>query len=314
MSGFEIEVRAPFDFAATARFLRFTEHETVDLFEEGKYRRALDCGGRLCLLEVEAVAGRLAARTRLEKGRPTKQLLREAERAVRCLFSPEHDLEPFRQRAARDPLMRALEREHRGLRLARWPSLFEALVISILSQQIATKVAMVLKRRFVERFGKRVKVGGREYIAFPAAATVASLQPDDLRPLGIAASKAASIVGVARAIEFGEVEAEALARQDNETIISRLTSLRGVGRWTADWTLILHFGRTDVYPAGDLVLRAMVEKYYGGGRPLGEKGVRALAEDLWGEWASYAAIYLVAGLRAGRVTVKPNDMLSSNGR
>lgn len=307
-------MRAPFDFAATARFLRFTEHEAVDLFEAGKYVRALDVGGCRCLLEVEATAGRLAARVRAAHGRPTKQVLREAERAVRCLFSPEHDLEAFRQRAARDPLMRALEREHRGLRLARWPSLFEALVISILSQQIATKVAMVLKRRFVERFGARLNVGGREYIAFPTAATVASLRPDDLRPLGIAASKAASIVGVARAIESGEIEAATLAQQENEMIISRLVSLRGVGRWTADWTLVLHFGRTDVYPAGDLVLRALVEKYYGGGRALGEKGVRALAAEMWGEWASYAAIYLVAGLRAGRVTVKPDGVLSSNGR
>ena len=50
-----IRPRAPFDFAATAGFLRFTEREAVDIFADGRYRRALRVGGRLRLLTVASI-------------------------------------------------------------------------------------------------------------------------------------------------------------------------------------------------------------------------------------------------------------------
>ncbi len=87
-------------------------------------------------------------------------------------------------------------------------------------------------------------------------------------------------------------------------MIARLTNLRGIGRWTAEWTLMLHFGRTDVFPAGDLALGLFVQKYYNNGREMSEREIRALARERWGLWSSYAAVYFLAGLRAGTISTE----------
>jgi DNA-3-methyladenine glycosylase II len=201
--------------------------------------------------------------------------------------------------------MRELEEAHRGLHIARWPSVFEALTISILSQQISTIVAMTLKRRLVEKFGERLTVNSETFFAFPSAERLADVSIEDLRALGLSNSKAVSIIELARCVREGELDEDVLKHEDNESLIARLTELRGIGRWTAEWALMLHFGRTDVFPAGDLALRGFVMKYYNSGRLMTEREIRELSHELWGEWASYAAVYFLAGMRAGIINLRP---------
>lgn len=304
-----IRPRAPFDFAATARLLRFTEREAVDTFADGRYRRALRLGGRLRLLCVESIGtmGRPALRVTIEGGGRARSAAEreEAERRVRQIFSTEHDLKRFRKRVAGDPLMSRLEAAHRGLRIARWPSLFEALVISILSQQISTAVAMTLKERVVEKYGERLTHGDETFLAFPRAEALAAAEPQEMRALGLSGSKVLAITELAQKARRGELDESLMERDDNEALILRLTTLRGIGRWTAEWALMLHFGRRDVFPAGDLALRGFVVKYYNDGHPMPEREIRALAGSLWGEWASYAAVYFLAAMRAGTINLRP---------
>lgn len=309
-----IRARPPFDFAATARFFRFTDKEVVDLFHEGRYQRALHFGESLFLINVAAqgTRARPSLNISLAPARTiTPQTNVEAVNVVRRLFSVEHDLMDWQARVARDPLMRRLEADHRGLRLACWPTLFEALVVSILSQQISTMVAMTFKRRLVERYGERLKVDGQTFYAFPRADALARSDIKELRALGLSNAKALSIIELARADMAGALDGAALEREDNEAIIARLVSLRGIGRWTAEWALMLHFGRTDVFPAGDLFLRGAFIKYYNRGEILKEREIRARAAKRWGAWRSYASLYLLAGMRAGTVTLKPERVLSS---
>lgn len=303
-----IRPRAPFDFAATARFLRFTESEAVDTFAQRTYRRAVHLGERLYLLNVESrgtTARPLLALTLDGGGKATAAEMKQAEIFMRRIFSTEHDLKKFRAQVAGDPLMSKLEAAHRGLHIARWPTLFEALVISILSQQISTVVAMTLKRRIVEKFGERLTTGSETFLSFPRAERLAQASMEELRALGLSGSKAASIIELARRASERELDEGALEREDNESLITRLTQLRGIGRWTAEWALMLHFGRTDVFPAGDLALRGFVIKYYNDGRMMTEREIRALAHARWNEWASYAAIYFLAGMRAGVINLRP---------
>src|SRR5918912_3522209 len=120
-----IRPRAPFDFTETARFLRFTEREAVDTFAEGRYRRALHVGGRLRLLSVASTGTKarpLLSITLEGGGRAGAAELKEAEARARQIFSTEHDLKKFRARVAGDSLMSQLEAAHRGLHIARWPT------------------------------------------------------------------------------------------------------------------------------------------------------------------------------------------------
>lgn len=311
MTEIVVPVRAPFDFAASARFLRFTEAEAVDTFHDDAYRRAVHFGNRLRLVEVRAGEGAKRAAnqnllvTLAPRSPASKRDLQTAAALVARMFSVEHDLKKFRACVSDNPLMSEIEREHRGLRLARWPSLFEALTISILSQQISTQVALVFKRRLVERYGERLTVDDKKFFAFPRAEILATATIEDLRQLGLSNAKAVSIIGLARAVTGDRAfRAAEMEGEDNESIISRLSSLRGVGRWTAEWALIHYFGRRDVFPAGDLALRGIIVKYYNAGRPMRERDVRRFTEERFGAWASYFAIYFFAALRAGKITLR----------
>lgn len=302
-----IRPRAPFDFAATARFLRYTESEAVDIVTDDVYRRAIHLGKHLRLLKI--VSRGTLSRPSLVIAVEGKKGASETEvetagRLARRIFGTDHDLKKFRARVADDSLMSKLEATHRGLHIARWPTVFEALSISILSQQISTIVAMTLKRRVVERFGERLKSDGETFYAFPRAEALRQASVEDLRTLGLTTSKAISIIELAKRVADRELDEDELNREENESLITRLTTLRGIGRWTAEWALMLHFGRTDVFPAGDLALRGFVTKYYNDGRPLTEREIRALAAARWGEWASYAAVYCLAGLRAGIISLR----------
>jgi DNA-3-methyladenine glycosylase II len=304
-----IKPRAPFDFAATARFLRYTEGEAVDTFSDGIYRRAVHLDNQLHLLQVESsgTLSRPALAVTLDEGSTAASGVQAmAEDIVRRMFSVEHDLKKFRAQVAGDPLMSKLEALHRGLHIARWPDLFEALVISILLQQISTAGAITLKRRLVEKFGETLTTtAGESFHAFPRASRLAQARLEDVRALGLSGSKAASIIELARRVLEEMLSEEELEKEDNETLIARLTELRGVGRWTAEWALMLHFGRTDVFPAGDLALRGFVIKYYNDSRLMTEREIRSLAEARWGNWASYAAIYFLAGMRARIINLRP---------
>ncbi|MDT7543074.1 MAG: DNA-3-methyladenine glycosylase [Acidobacteriota bacterium] len=330
MHSTDIRPRTPFDFETTARFLRFTEAEIVDNFDAGIYTRALYFEGRLFLLTINSEGTRArpslrvslttprrdSTRTTLDRSKVTAwevttELLAEAEQAARQMFSIEHDLKKFRAQIQDDPLLGRLEAEHRGLHLPRWASLFEALANSILLQQIATSVAWTFRRRLVERFGERLTVDDKKFYAFPLPSSLARSPVEALRALGLSGAKAQSIIELARACEEGRLDGPSLAREDNETIIARLSALRGVGRWTAEWVLMLHFGRTDVFAAADLFLRGAVVKYYNNGQPMSEREIRELARRRWGPWQSYVALYLLAGMRVGSVTLKPERVLSS---
>ncbi|HMF55328.1 MAG TPA: AlkA N-terminal domain-containing protein [Pyrinomonadaceae bacterium] len=303
----EITPRAPFDFAATARFFRFTQSEIVDVFSDKRYARAFRFAEKLHLLNVESRGTRSRPSLALwftDKRAFTGQEESEARKLVERMFSTDHDLKKFRAQVAQDQLMRRLEEEHRGLHLACWPTLFEALAISILSQQISTKVAMTLKRRMVEKFGEQIATGDKTFFAFPSPEAIARASVEDLRAIGLSGAKALSMIELAQRISAGELDESELENEENETLIARLTRLRGIGRWTAEWALMLHFGRTDVFPAGDLALRLFVEKYYNDWRKMTEREIRALAQARWGRWASYAAIYFLAGLRAGMISTE----------
>ncbi len=317
MQAINLRPRTPFDFAATARFLRFTEAEAIDTFTDDKYRRLFHIGGRLQLVSVAAqgTRARPTLSVTLEQQEnthaATPQDLQVAAKYIERIFSADHDLKKFQAAVADDPLMSGIEAAHHGLHLARWPTLFESLTISILSQQISTTVAMVFKRRVVEKYGARLMLGDEMFFAFPRPEILAAASLEELRALGISNAKAACMIGVAQEVAGGALDETELATADNETVIARLLQLRGIGRWTAEWALMLYFGRTNVFPAGDLALRNFVHKYYNKGKPMNEKELRCFADERWSVWSSYVTIYVLAALRTGLINLRPGDVLLS---
>ena len=130
---------------------------------------------------------------------------------------------------------------------------FEALVKSIVLQQLSGKVAGVIFGRLVEA------AGGRPLT--PAA--VLELRPPKMRKIGLSQRKIEYIRDVARRIVSGKLDLDALADAPDEEVERELTAIKGIGPWTVHMFLIFALKRLNVMPSGDLGIRAAVRKVYG---------------------------------------------------
>ncbi len=175
--------------------------------------------------------------------------------------------------------------------------LFEALVESIVSQQVASASAERTMRKIAGAVGGSV-----------APATIASLGREGLRKCGVAARKAEWIVSAAERFETGGFGEEELRELSNEEVVDRLTSLGGVGRWTAEMLLMFSLGREDVLPTGDLGLRKALTVLYGERRLTAKRW--AHYRRLFGPYCTIASFYLWAYAnnlpkKMAEVTIRP---------
>jgi len=221
---------------------------------------------------------------------------------VRRILGLDFDLTGFYRMAKGDLALAPLVESLYGLRPTLSPTPFEMLVGSITAQQINLSFAFACRARLVRRYGTPVRMGRETVWAFPEAARLARARPQDLRALKYSTRKAEYIRDLARAIVAGTIDLEAVCLEPTERVITRLTDLRGLGRWTADWFLARCLGRGDVCPAGDLAVRKAFDHYYGRGRALSENAIRRRA-DTWGQHQNLAVHYMLAGMRLTRPAV-----------
>jgi DNA-3-methyladenine glycosylase II len=123
---------------------------------------------------------------------------------------------------------------------------------SIVFQQLAGRAASVIHGRFVAAVGGKVT---------PDA--VLATPFDDLRAAGLSGAKATSLVDLANAHKDGRINTRKIPSMSDDEIVEHLSSVRGIGRWTAEMFLMFHLGRLDVWPTGDLGVRNGYGKAWG---------------------------------------------------
>jgi DNA-3-methyladenine glycosylase II len=149
--------------------------------------------------------------------------------------------------AVLDPVIARLVAEVGPPRFGRpQESHFAALVRAIVYQQLAGRAAAAIHSRLVVALGGDVQ---------PEA--VLALPPEALRAAGLSGNKAASLQDLALKVLDGTValSPRGVSRQTDDEIIARLSSVRGIGRWTSEMFLIFQLRRPDVWPTGDLGVR-----------------------------------------------------------
>ena len=130
------------------------------------------------------------------------------------------------------------------------PDLFEALVHSIVGQQISTKAHETVWRRMQDVLGRLT----------PEKA--AALSPDRLRGFGISYRKAAYIQGAAAKILSGEFDISSLGSMSDEQVCKHLSSLDGIGVWSAQMLMLFSMQRPDILSYGDLGIQRGLRMVY----------------------------------------------------
>ncbi|MBV9546686.1 MAG: DNA-3-methyladenine glycosylase 2 family protein [Chloroflexi bacterium] len=192
-----------------------------------------------------------------------------------------------------DPVLRRLDEKFRGICQIRQLDLFTALIRCISAQQVNLRWAVITRRRLAEAFGTPHEVNGTTVYSLDPH-RLAAVDPADIRALQFTTSKAVSIVAVARAIVDGHANLDELRQLSDDEVIARLVSIRGIGRWSAEWVLARTLGRA-VVVAGDLGVRKAVGLAYLGTTHPSEADVRR-ATAHWGNAAGTAQALLLHAL------------------
>lgn len=205
---------------------------------------------------------------------------------------------PFLAVATRDPVIGPLAAALPGLRLFRKADVVEEAIVDIMAQQISLPFAYQCKARLVAAYGPRLTEGGATRYAMPTPAILAAITPEAVRPLLISRQKAAAMRAFGAAVTAGALDLGALPAMSDEAATAALTAVRGIGPWTAHWTLGRTLARGHIVPVGDVGVQAMLGRAYHLGRKMTPDEVRRWA-DGWGEHALNAVAYLIAGAWRG---------------
>jgi len=153
---------------------------------------------------------------------------------------------------------------------------YEAIVGSIIFQQLAGSAARAILNRFKDLYGGRLP-NPQEYL---------STEESKLRSSGLSPQKISYIKDLAERLESGRLNLKRLEDLSDEEAMKELDDVRGIGRWTAEMFLLFKLGRTDVLPVDDLGLRKAAKHAY----KLRKLPTRNRFEQLAEKWHPYSSI------------------------
>ena len=130
------------------------------------------------------------------------------------------------------------------------PDLFEALVSSIVSQQISNKAADTVWKRFIDLIGEI------------RSETIIAEDVNNIQKCGMSFRKASYIKNIAESVYSGELNIDELNYMSDEEVIKKLTSLNGIGVWTAEMLMIFSMERPDIVSWGDLAIKRGMCRLY----------------------------------------------------
>lgn len=290
-----VVLRPPYDFGRSISFWRRSTGELCEHWADGVYRRVILLNNAPVILTLHNV-GTIEAPTvevELDGRQATTEEVYLVEPQIRQILGDNLDLRAFYTAVTHDPVLESLTQQFYGVRAPRSP-LWETLCWTIAGQQISVPFAYRLKERLVKQYGSAHDGADRPLYVFPSPTILAQADPNDLLSMQFSRNKTSFIIGLAQQIVDGTLQLDSLEERSTTDAIAYLTKFRGIGTWTAEFTLLRSLGRPDALPANDAGVRQGIEALYG--KRLVEPDLRVFASQ-WGSWGGMVASYLLAWLR-----------------
>jgi len=285
---FTLKVVPPFRLDLTVWALRRRPENKMDRWDGETFCRGLVLNGKPVEIAVIQIGSMTMPRLQVTvTGVPSGHNLRAGvTETLNRMLGLQANLKGFYRHAANDARLSILARRFRGVKPPQFPSLLEALVNGIACQQFSLAAGIQILNRLSEKFGIPVIETGIRAHTFPRPEDLAALKPEPLRNLGFSRHKAEAIIELSRAIVAGNLDRDRLVSLDDGSAVEQLCSLRGVGRWTAEYVLLRGLGRLHIFPGDDVGARNNLKKWLGLRKPLDYDGVRRLIA----RWEPYAGL------------------------
>jgi AraC family transcriptional regulator, regulatory protein of adaptative response / DNA-3-methyladenine glycosylase II len=265
----------PFDWSSMLAFLAARATRDVEVVVGARYLRTLVVDGSRGWLAVGAAPSGDALEVELSPSlaRSARAILARARHAFDLDADPDAIAAVLGDLGAARP----------GLRVPHGFDAFEITVRAILGQQVSVRGASTLAGRFAAAFGESIETPFADLARLPpTAARVAGLDVGVVAGIGMPGARAASIIGLARAVRDGDLDlGGSSAPQD---VVAALVRLPGIGNWTAQYVAMRALGWADAFPASDLGVRKALDMV---------SAREALARaEAWRPYRAYAVMHL----------------------
>ena len=168
------------------------------------------------------------------------------------------------------------------------PDPYGALVRAIIGQQLSTRAANAIQRKLTERYGGRL----------PTPDEVLAEDAEELRgAAGLSHAKVRYLRSLAEHVLDGSLALDGLAEMSDDEVVTELTAVKGIGRWSADVFLMFQLNRPDVLPVGDLGIRKAFQTVYGLPALPTAPDMERIAEP-WRPYRTLASLFLWRSLNA----------------
>jgi AraC family transcriptional regulator of adaptative response / DNA-3-methyladenine glycosylase II len=272
--------RPPYDWTHLHSFLAARAISGIEVTDNQGYSRTVATSNGWVTIQVRPLDEDHALQFRVNGANPAALLQLSA--TARRVFDLAADPATIAPTLQDDPAMRSLISRRPGLRIPGVWDAFECAVRAIVGQQVSVSAGTTLTRRLVERAGKPIStpIDGLTHL-FP---TPAALIAADLRGLGLTDSRVDAIKELSTAVLCGKVDFNGAV----DDVIGKLTSIRGIGAWTAQYVALRALGEPDAFPSADVVLRRALSE---GNGTLSATALEKVAEA-WRPWRAYAVVQL----------------------
>jgi len=258
-----IRPEPPYAFDILLAFLGCYRYPALDIVYQGCYWRVVEQGKALALLRT-SWAGTidrpvLIVDLAAQVGEVDLQKLLTD---LGHILSAGVDRAAFFRMARSDDRLWSVIGPLYGLPELRSSSIFEALMRTIIEQQIAWVSAQRAQRWLVAWAGRSITHDGRVFYAFPSPDQIAGARLDELKPLKITHGRIERMIGIAESVATGRLDLEAVQSLPPESAYEALLEIKGVGHWTAAVTLKRALGYNHHLPYNDVALQAAANHYF----------------------------------------------------
>jgi len=284
-----IELLTPkaFNFEQTLRFLSRNEKECLHTIKNNEIFKVISFENSLVLFSISYNNHLQISIHSENQGQKIIDIVKDY---VSDWFDLKANLPLFYETAQNDKVLASLCQKYYGLRMIGMPHLFESLVWSIIGQQINLNFAYSLKEKLVQNFGRKLFHNNEAFYALPTPERLASLNLEDFQPFQFSRSKAQYIINVSREFAEGNLSREALKKLSFEEVKEALVKIKGVGNWTANYSMMKSLKNYDAFPVEDVGLHNAVKTQYGLMAKPTISELNQMAEK-WKGWRGYATFY-----------------------
>jgi DNA-3-methyladenine glycosylase II len=251
---FLVQPRSPFRLDLTVWALRRRKNNRIDQWDGTVYTRVLlvdHVPVKVCVSQQQT-DNNPELLVNLYSPAPIEQVSSRIKEALQRMLGLQVDVTGFYTLAEKDHLLSPLAQHFLGLKPPRFPSLFEALLNAFACQQVSLDVGIVLLNRLTATYGMQFDDGQPVFSAFPEPEALANASVERIRTLGFSHQKARAITELATALVNNQRDFSILEAMNDEEAKASLSSMRGVGRWTAEYVLLRGLSRLDTFPGDDV--------------------------------------------------------------